>query len=75
MILIQMPLKRDYVIELFNDKTIEGFTFHYIKQERMKLYFEVSGNQKEASELVKKTIQKSELGNALFYHVTYSEDG
>ncbi len=70
MVIIQMPLKREYVIELLNNKTIEDCTFHFIKKERMKLYFEVDIDNQTAAEIAKKTIQNSPLGNALFYNVT-----
>lgn len=73
MILIQMPLKREEVITLLNGATYDGYTFHYLKQERMKLYFEVNGNQQHATEIADKVIKNSQWGKALFYHIDYEE--
>lgn len=73
MILIQMPLKREEVITLLNGAIYDGYTFHYLKQERMKLYFEVNGNQQHATEIADKVIKNSQWGSALYYHVSYEE--
>ena len=73
MIFIQMPLKREDVIGLLNGATHEGFTFHYLKQEKMKLYFEVDGDQREAAKTVEKVIKTSTWGSALYYQVSYEE--
>lgn len=73
MILIQMPLKREEVITLLNGATYDGYTFHYLKQERMKLYFEVNGNQQQAAKAVDNIIKNSKWGSVLYYHVSYEE--
>lgn len=68
-----MPLKREEIICLLNGITYEGHTFCYLKQERMKLYFEVNGNQQQASIIVDNIIKNSKWGSALYYHVSYEE--
>lgn len=73
MVILQIPLKREYVIELLDGKTFGTQTFHYLKQERMKIYFEVNGNQQQAADIAKKTIKNSELGSALYFNVSYEE--
>lgn len=73
MVILQVPLKRDYVIQLLNGKTFENQTFTYVKQERMKIYFDVNGNQQQAVDIAKKVIKNSEIGSALYFNVTYEE--
>ncbi len=69
MIIINMPLKRDFVKELFHGKTIEDITYTYVKTEQMKMYFDTSENTDRAVSVAKATIKKSELGPALFFMV------
>lgn len=73
MVILQVPLKRDVIIELLNGKTFNDQTFRYVKQERMKIYFEVNGDQKQAAQTAKQVIKGCELGSALYYNVTYEE--
>lgn len=69
MILVNAPLKRDYIKNLINQQTIEGVTFTFEKQEGMKLYFTHDGDQLLAQSIIKKTIKSSEFGVALFFNV------
>lgn len=69
MIIINMPLKRDFVKELLHGKTIEGITYTYVKTEQMKMYFETSEDTDQAASVAKAVIKKSELGPALFFMV------
>ena len=66
-----MPLKRDFVIKLLDGKNIEGIDYRFLKQESMKLYFEVSEESERAASVAKAAIKKSELGPALFFMVEH----
>lgn len=66
-----MPLKRDFVQELLDGKTIEEVTYTYIKTEQMKMFFETSEDSERAASVAKAAIKKSELGPALFFMVEY----
>jgi hypothetical protein len=69
MIRINAPLKREYIIGLLDQHTIEGITFTFEKQDGMKLYFNHDGEGEVASSVAKKTIKSSEFGSALFFNV------
>lgn len=69
MILVNAPLKRDFIKNLIDQQTIEGITFAFEKQEGMKLYFNHDGDKVLAQSIVKKTIKSSEFGTALFFNV------
>ncbi len=71
MIIINMPLKREYVKELLDQKTFDGIEYRYIRQENMKMYFEASEESERAASVAKAVIKKSELGPALFFMVEY----
>ncbi len=71
MIIINMPLKRDFIKELLQGKTIEEITYTYIKTEQMKMFFETSEDSERAASVAKAAIKKSELGPALFFMVEY----
>lgn len=69
MILINAPLKRDFIIELLDQQTLDSITFHFVKRDQMKLYFDHSGSVEEAIATAKKAIKSSEFGQALFFNV------
>ena len=69
MILINAPLKRDFIIELIDQKTLEGVTFQFVKRDNMKLYFDHTGDVEDAIAQAKKAIKSSEFGQALFFNV------
>jgi hypothetical protein len=71
MIIVNMPLKRDFVKELLHGKTIDGITFEYVKTEQMKMYFNTSEESERAASVAKTAIKKSELGPALFFMVEH----
>ncbi|MTI95883.1 MAG: hypothetical protein FH749_10445 [Firmicutes bacterium] len=71
MIIVQSPLKRDYIISLLDGKTIDSVNFRFHKREEMSLYFEHDGSNEEAAAIAKKAIKNSEFGPALFFRVTY----
>lgn len=71
MIVISMPLQREFVKELLNDKTFEGITYRFVKQEGMKLFFEVTPNSDAAIKVTKNTIKASKYGSSLNFMVDY----
>jgi hypothetical protein len=71
MIVINMPLKKEYVKELLDGKNIEGIEYRFVKQENMKMYFDVSEESERAASVAKAIIKKSELGPALFFMVEH----
>jgi len=73
MIIINMPLKKEYIKELLDGKNIEGIEYRFIKQDKMKMYFEVSEESERAASVAKAIIKKSELGPALFFMVEHVE--
>ena len=71
MIIIQCPLKREYIIDLLDQRKEDNQTFIFKKQENMKLYFEVEGDQEKAMKNIKRIIKQSKYGSALYFIVTY----
>ncbi len=72
MIVVQSPLKRDFIKELLTSNTHEGFDFKFESEKGMKLYFSVDSEEKElASKVAKKVIKESEVGAALYFNVSY----
>lgn len=71
MIVVESGLKRDYIAELLDGKTIQSVTFRLVKREGMKLCFEHDGDSEQAAKIAKKTIKESEFGPALFFRVTH----
>ncbi len=71
MIIVQSPLKRDFIISLLDGKTIDGFTFKFEKRDDMKLYFSHDGDAEEAAAVAKKVVKKSEFGPALYFRVLH----
>ncbi|HAO60834.1 MAG: hypothetical protein A2Y20_04210 [Firmicutes bacterium GWF2_51_9] len=69
MIIVNAPLKRDFIRALLDGKTIENVTFTFVKQDNMKLYFSVEGDPKAAVKIAKNTIKQSEFGSVLFFNV------
>jgi len=73
MIVINMPLKKQYVKELLDGKNIEGIEYLFIKQDKMKMYFEVSEESERAASVANTIIKKSEIEPALFFMVEHVE--
>ncbi|MBS3991967.1 MAG: hypothetical protein KGZ51_07830 [Erysipelothrix sp.] len=69
MILVNAPLKRDYIKGLLDQQTIDGITFVFEKQDGMKMYFNHDGDPTKAQSVIKKTIKSSEFGSVLFFNV------
>ena len=73
MIIIQCPLKRDFIIDLLDYRTENNITYIFKKQDNMKLYFEVNGDSQQAIHDIKRIIKQSKYGSALYFTVTYEE--
>jgi len=74
MLIINSALKKDYIIGLLDQQTIDNASFTYVKTENMKIFFEVSGmDMPSAVKIAKQHIKKSELGSALFFMVDYEK--
>lgn len=73
MIVVNMPLKREYVKELLHGQTYEGITFELVRQENMKMFFHATEDTERAASVVKKVIKESPLGPALFFMVSHEE--
>ena len=73
MIIIIIPIKKELIIELLDNKTIQDTTFTLIKQDNIKLYFKVNKDEQKAIKIAKDIIQNSPLGKVLFYHITYEK--
>ena len=71
MICVQSPLKRDYIIELLHEKTVDDITFQLHHKDNMKLFFEHTGDAEKAASAAKKEIKKSKYGSALYFTVDY----
>jgi hypothetical protein len=69
MIIVHAPLKRDFIVLLLDQKTIEGVRFVYERTDKMKLYFRVEGDIDNAIKIAKSTIKQSEFGMALYFMV------
>lgn len=71
MVLVQSPLKRDYIVSLLDGKTLDSISFLLVKREGMNMYFAHDGNDEAAEQAAKKAIRNSEFGPALFFRVTH----
>lgn len=71
MVVVQSPLKRDFIISLLDGKTINSISFRLVKQEGMNMFFEHDGSGEAAEKAAKETIKNSEFGPALFFRVTH----
>lgn len=72
MIVVQSPLKRDYIKSLLDQKTHDGITFTFAEEKGLKIYFtaDIEDTAKAAS-VAKKVIKASEVGTVLYFTVTH----
>lgn len=72
MIIVQSPLKRDYIKQLLTQQSYGDITYRFVEEKSMKLYFEVEGSDNEtAAKMAKKIIKESEVGAALYFNVSH----
>lgn len=70
MIVIHSGLKREFIIELLDGRTIESISFKYIRTEGMKILFDISEDKNRMAEgIVKKEIRSTDIGRVLFFRV------
>lgn len=73
MIIIFSPLQREFVKELFHQNTYEDVYFEFVKQEGMKLFFNVTPNNESAIKIAKNTLKASKFGSSLNFMVEYKD--
>lgn len=72
MLIINSPYKQEEIIKLLDKQTFQGVTFEFVEKLGMKLKFKVDGVQaKDAVQIAKSTIKKSEFGSVIYFQVTY----
>ena len=70
-IILNMPLKSDYYIEMFDGQTIDGHKFKFISKKGIKLMFEtMSDDEGAAANILKKTVKASKYGMAIYFSVS-----
>lgn len=55
MIVVFAPLQRGFIKELLHQKTHDGVTFHFEKQDNMKLYFSCDDQSSNTVKVTKKS--------------------
>ena len=71
MVIVQSPLKRDFIVSLLDGKTIQSVSYELQKRDGMNIYFSHDASGELAAKIAKQTIKESEFGAALFFRVTY----
>lgn len=69
MIVVFAPLQREFIKELLHQKLHDEVTFHFEKQENMKLYFSCDSQSSNAVKVAKKVIKDSKYGSVLHFMV------
>ncbi|EUJ30656.1 hypothetical protein MFLO_10358 [Listeria floridensis FSL S10-1187] len=71
MIIINCPMKRDYITELLEAHDQDGVTFKKVKEAGMKMSFETNiDDEEKAARIAKETIKATEIGSVLYFQVT-----
>lgn len=72
MIVVQSPLKRDFIKELLAKSNFNGNNYSFVSEKGMKLYFEIETDDLAgAVKHAKKLIKESEVGAALYFNVSH----
>ncbi len=70
MIILNMPLKRDFYIEMFDEQTFEGITYKFVEAKGLKLSFTATGaSEEDAGKLMKKLVKESKFGKGIYFSV------
>lgn len=70
MIVVNCPLKQDFIIELLAGSN-EAFSITFIKKEGIRLYFDTDcPDINQAIAYIKDKIKSTEIGKVLFFQVT-----
>jgi hypothetical protein len=68
MIIFNVPIKRDYIIELLEQADLDGITFKLVNQKGMELSFETNiEDETTAMKKAKDLIKSTEIGNVLYF--------
>ncbi|AIS61060.1 MULTISPECIES: hypothetical protein [Listeria] len=71
MIILNCPMKRDYITELLETYDKDGVTFKKIAEQGMKLTFETNiEDEEKAAKIAKETIKATEIGSVLYFQVS-----
>lgn len=71
MIILNCPMKRDYITELLETYDKDGVTFKKIDEKGMKLTFETNiEDEEKAKKIAKETIKATEIGSVLYFQVS-----
>jgi hypothetical protein len=68
MIVVNSPMKRDFIVELLESNEVEGTTFKCVERTGMKLKFETnSEDEAAAAKQAKALIKSTEIGAVLYF--------
>ncbi|MEN1047347.1 uncharacterized protein LMUH8_2731 [Listeria monocytogenes] len=71
MIILNCPMKRDYITELLETYDKDGVTFKKKDEKGMKLTFETNiEDEEKAAKIAKETIKATEIGSVLYFQVS-----
>ncbi|EHY7432949.1 hypothetical protein K4062_001186 [Listeria monocytogenes] len=71
MIILNCPMKRDYITELLETYDKDAVTFKKIDEKGMKLTFETNiEDEEKAAKIAKETIKATEIGSVLYFQVS-----
>ncbi|EAG6112573.1 hypothetical protein RBL12_000999 [Listeria monocytogenes] len=71
MIILNCPMKRDYITELLETYDKDGVIFKKIDEKGMKLTFETNiEDEEKAAKIAKETIKATEIGSVLYFQVS-----
>lgn len=71
MVLVNSPMKREFIIELLENADIDGTTFKLVSQSGMKMLFETnSEDETAAAKKAKALIKSTEIGAVLYFQCT-----
>lgn len=71
MIILNCPMKRDYITELLETYDKDCVTFKKIDEKGMKLTFETNiEDEEKAAKIAKETIKATEIGSVLYFQVS-----
>ncbi len=68
MIVVNSPMKRDFIVELLESANLDGTTFKCVEQSGMKLKFETNAEDEEvAAKQAKAHIKSTDIGSVLYF--------
>ncbi|WP_099224016.1 hypothetical protein [Listeria costaricensis] len=71
MIIVNCPMKREYVTDLLEKHDQDGITFKKVAEQGMKLSFETNiQDEEKAAKVAKAAIKATEIGAVLYFQVS-----